>query len=38
MAHDDIVLLKKQIELLDYPDNDIYLHVDKKCTENVDGI
>lgn len=26
MAHDDIPLLKKLIGLLDYPDNDIYLH------------
>lgn len=35
MAHNDIPLLRKLIEILDYPDNDIYLHIDKKCTEEI---
>ena len=38
MAHDDIPLLKKLIGLLDYPDNDIYLHLDKKCNEDISDI
>ncbi len=33
MAHSDIALLRVLIAMLDYRDNDIYLHVDKKWTE-----
>ena len=29
---------KKLIGLLDYPDNDIYLHLDKKCNEDISDI
>ena len=35
MAHNEIPLPRKLIEILDYPDNDIYLHIDKKCTEEI---
>ena len=32
MAHADMEQLQKLIYLLDDPRNDIFLHVDKKCT------
>lgn len=35
IAHNNFEILKKQIKLLDYPGNDIYIHVDKK-TEGFD--
>ena len=33
MAHDNFELLNKLLLMLDYPGNDIYLHVDKKATD-----
>ena len=33
IAHKQLPLLKKLIEALDYPKNDIFVHIDKKCTE-----
>lgn len=30
MAYNDFDLLKTQIELLDYPENDLFIHIDKK--------
>ena len=30
MAHNEPYVLEKLIRMLDYPDNDIYLHVDEK--------
>ena len=29
---------KKLMGLLDYPDNDIYLHLGKKCNEDISDI
>ena len=31
MAHNNMDILMKIVKLLDYKDNDIYIHVDKKC-------
>ena len=33
VAHNQFNLLKKQIKLIDYPLNDIYLHIDKKVKD-----
>lgn len=33
VAHNQFELLKKQIKLIDYPLNDIYLHIDKKVKD-----
>lgn len=33
MAHTQIVQLKKLIHFLDHDENDIYVHIDKKCKE-----
>ncbi|MDR2753318.1 MAG: beta-1,6-N-acetylglucosaminyltransferase, partial [Oscillospiraceae bacterium] len=30
MAHNEFALLKRQLHLLDHPENDIFLHIDKK--------
>ena len=38
MAHDDVWLLKKLLELLDSSLNDIYLHLDRKFDVNVNEI
>lgn len=31
MAHNEWDMLNKLIQALDYPNNDIYLHIDKKA-------
>lgn len=30
MAHNEPYVLEKLIRMLDYPDNDIYIHIDEK--------
>lgn len=33
MVHKNSYTLEKLLELIDYPLNDIFIHVDKKCTD-----
>ena len=31
IAHNNFYILEKLIMMLDYPHNDIFIHIDKKC-------
>lgn len=33
MAHNEPYILNKLIQMLDYPENDIFLHIDAKASE-----
>lgn len=32
MAHDEPCILNRLLQMLDYPENDIFLHIDSKST------